>query len=224
MAEQIFGDVPALVLVMDALAFGHFHIVEKGLAERRIARNQQDRLGRDTLARHVEQDEADPALLRFLGGPHEAENPVGLVGIARPHLLPVDDIMVARILGRGREPGEVRSGVGFRIALAPADFAARDLGQIIELLFLAAVFEQRRAEHRNAEAVQGIARGDPAHLLTQHLGFGRSEEHTSELQSLMRISYAVFCLKKKKKKNKTTISIYKTITKNTEKQEHKLYE
>src|SRR3546814_7697227 len=30
----------------------------------------------------------------------------------------------------------------------------------------------------------------------------RSEEHTSELQSLMRISYAVFCLKKKKKSNK----------------------
>src|SRR3546814_4673475 len=29
---------------------------------------------------------------------------------------------------------------------------------------------------------------------------GRSEEHTSELQSLMRISYAVFCLKKKKKR------------------------
>src|SRR3546814_4024730 len=29
----------------------------------------------------------------------------------------------------------------------------------------------------------------------------RSEEHTSELQSLMRISYAVFCLKKKKSKN-----------------------
>src|SRR3546814_3131159 len=30
---------------------------------------------------------------------------------------------------------------------------------------------------------------------------GRSEEHTSELQSLMRISYAVFCLKKKKEKH-----------------------
>src|SRR3546814_6533530 len=30
----------------------------------------------------------------------------------------------------------------------------------------------------------------------------RSEEHTSELQSLMRISYAVFCLNKKKKRNK----------------------
>src|SRR3546814_1238872 len=32
----------------------------------------------------------------------------------------------------------------------------------------------------------------------------RSEEHTSELQSLMRISYAVFCLKKKKKKQHAT--------------------
>src|SRR3546814_4375167 len=42
------------------------------------------------------------------------------------------------------------------------------------------------------------------HTLAQNRG--RSEEHTSELQSLMRISYAVFCLKKKK--NKTTRSAY----------------
>src|SRR3546814_6991337 len=33
------------------------------------------------------------------------------------------------------------------------------------------------------------------------MGIVRSEEHTSELQSLMRISYAVFCLKKKKNSN-----------------------
>src|SRR3546814_2525335 len=32
----------------------------------------------------------------------------------------------------------------------------------------------------------------------EYFGLSRSEEHTSELQSLMRISYAVFCLKKKK--------------------------
>src|SRR3546814_9993981 len=38
---------------------------------------------------------------------------------------------------------------------------------------------------------------------------GRSEEHTSELQSLMRISYAVFCLNKKNKDNKHTIQIHK---------------
>src|SRR3546814_3883565 len=35
-------------------------------------------------------------------------------------------------------------------------------------------------------------------------GLMRSEEHTSELQSLMRISYAVFCLKKKKNNTKHT--------------------
>src|SRR3546814_10294164 len=35
---------------------------------------------------------------------------------------------------------------------------------------------------------------------------GRSEEHTSELQSLMRISYAVFCLKKKKKEDRTPLT------------------
>src|SRR3546814_5471277 len=43
----------------------------------------------------------------------------------------------------------------------------------------------------------------------------RSEEHTSELQSLMRISYAVFCLKKKKKKNiKTDNDNYKEMLSN----------
>src|SRR3546814_3380639 len=35
-------------------------------------------------------------------------------------------------------------------------------------------------------------------LAVDQVGGGRSEEHTSELQSLMRISYAVFCLKKKR--------------------------
>src|SRR3546814_2881842 len=38
----------------------------------------------------------------------------------------------------------------------------------------------------------------------------RSEEHTSELQSLMRISYAVFCLKKKNKKTTSHISTRQT--------------
>src|SRR3546814_941499 len=37
----------------------------------------------------------------------------------------------------------------------------------------------------------------------------RSEEHTSELQSLMRISYAVFCLKKKKNNELIQVLIYK---------------
>src|SRR3546814_7820988 len=42
----------------------------------------------------------------------------------------------------------------------------------------------------------------------------RSEEHTSELQSLMRISYAVFCLKKKKKRTHNTYKCRHTTTTN----------
>src|SRR3546814_10106073 len=48
----------------------------------------------------------------------------------------------------------------------------------------------------------GLNTGFAIHALI-HIYY-RSEEHTSELQSLMRISYAVFCLKKKKKQNKVT--------------------
>src|SRR3546814_4060328 len=40
---------------------------------------------------------------------------------------------------------------------------------------------------------------------------GRSDEHTTELQSLMRISYAVFCLKKKTTKTQPTIHNYSTL-------------
>src|SRR3546814_6630110 len=57
----------------------------------------------------------------------------------------------------------------------------------------AQILDPRLIEHVRADLVAPL---DVA------LGiFDRSEEHTSELQSLMRISYAVFCLKKKKPNN-----------------------
>src|SRR3546814_7367490 len=49
-------------------------------------------------------------------------------------------------------------------------------------------------------AVLSVSR--PIDYATSIARAGRSEEHTSELQSLMRISYAVFCLKKKKQTTK----------------------
>src|SRR3546814_8159640 len=45
----------------------------------------------------------------------------------------------------------------------------------------------------------GAISGPLGVILSVRQGWRRSEEHTSELQSLMRSSYAVFCLKKKKK-------------------------
>src|SRR3546814_8183897 len=48
----------------------------------------------------------------------------------------------------------------------------------------------------------------PLPIVLGHEGSGRSEEHTSELQSLMRISYAVFCLKKKTKNLHTILQYH----------------
>src|SRR3546814_9412370 len=68
-------------------------------------------------------------------------------------------------------------------------------------------------DNAGVEYTSHIAVGDPADTIATYAdqkqcdaivmgtrGLGRSEEHTSELQSLMRISYAVFCLKKKTNK------------------------
>src|SRR3546814_3156975 len=59
-------------------------------------------------------------------------------------------------------------------------------------------------KHDETDAVR-MARSSHQRRLTAARGADqrRSEEHTSELQSLMRISYAVFCLKKKTKKQIT---------------------
>src|SRR3546814_8735902 len=61
--------------------------------------------------------------------------------------------------------------------------------------------DHRPAGNPDRRGCRGLARPRP--------GRRRSEEHTSELQSLMRISYAVFCLKKKK------INKHKACTSNT---------
>src|SRR3546814_9707281 len=61
----------------------------------------------------------------------------------------------------------------------------------------------RRQHGRRCGGLRGGARchgsdSGPERALQEGAAVHRSEEHTSELQSLMRISYAVFCLKKKK--------------------------
>src|SRR3546814_1576637 len=97
-----------------------------------------------------------------------------------------------------------RRGIGFRSLGDPVDTTTPQ-GRFT-LQILAAVGELERAlirertvaglEHARKEGRvggnPGLAAGDPA---------TRSEEHTSEIQSLMRISSAVFCLKKKNSTN-----------------------
>src|SRR3546814_5309483 len=79
------------------------------------------------------------------------------------------------------------------------------------------LFNSRRHSCRPACRDTGSAAappGDPVHQFPEHAARQqRSEEHTSELQSLMRISYAVFCLKKKK--SEQNIRRYTTTTQDT---------
>src|SRR3546814_2906666 len=67
-----------------------------------------------------------------------------------------------------------------------------------------AALRGRLHDQAQVTAAQRVERGERAAAAL----FNRSEEHTSELQSLMRISYAVFCLKKKKKNQHTPKSTY----------------
>src|SRR3546814_8112074 len=64
------------------------------------------------------------------------------------------------------------------------------------------IFRQRLYPHRSLR--RGRQHDIERNVMTGFSITQRSEEHTSELQSLMRISYAVFCLKKKTKNNKRT--------------------
>src|SRR3546814_3457550 len=71
----------------------------------------------------------------------------------------------------------------------------------------AVIFDgEREPRHKRVPAGIGKPRSNSSALMTPRparwTSIGRSEEHTSELQSLMRISYAVFCLKKKTKTKK----------------------
>src|SRR3546814_8155385 len=77
-----------------------------------------------------------------------------------------------------------------------ADIVAVDAGPPSEALLQSL---SNRADAQQAFAMSdGEGQEGYQSVVMDEAGAARSEEHTSELQSLMRISYAVFCLKKKK--------------------------
>src|SRR3546814_3989188 len=98
-------------------------------------------------------------------------------------------------------------------AMNPASVDKEDVDQTIIDRELEIAREQIRAEGKPEAMLDKIAQGKlnkffkENTLLNQEF---RSEEHTSELQSLMRISYAVFCLKKKNMHLKQTKHTHNT--------------
>src|SRR3546814_3957048 len=83
-----------------------------------------------------------------------------------------------------------------------SQLGGRELVRVIALLLSGILTVTRCFIHRFRDPLHG-----DTHLLADpNDALCRSEEHTSELQSLMRISYAVFCLKKKNQNTPTTSS------------------
>jgi len=99
---------------------------------------------------HVDQKEADPEVLRrFRIGADERAAPVG-EGCAPDVqiLLPFDQPVRPLILAAHLQRREIGAGVGFGIAHAPANRAARDAWEMLALLLFGAGVEDGRPDHR----------------------------------------------------------------------------
>src|SRR3546814_5960978 len=96
----------------------------------------------------------------------------------------------------------------FRSIFLRIGILAEQFGELRDRKVGGRIFERARGILVDADVI-----GDIAEAVVIFGALARSEEHTSELQSLMRISYAVFCLKKTKQKTEyiipTTVQ-YKT--------------
>src|SRR3546814_9501911 len=87
--------------------------------------------------------------------------------------------------------------------------ANRNMPQSAKIAARGLAFQRLRANRNRNRARTSLLRGlafqrSRANRNSEGFGKSRSAEHTSELQSLMRISYAVFCLKKKTTINQRT--------------------
>src|SRR3546814_5295747 len=93
------------------------------------------------------------------------------------------------------------------LAPAPAAAAARDPADPAGGPVRAGLFPRQATQgepHRHGPQLARVHADHAAAATPEPAQRRRSEEHTSELQSLMRISYAVFCLKKKNKQDPNT--------------------
>ena len=92
-------------------------------------------------------------------GADEREHGVGGVRRRSPDLLTVDDEVITVPNSASRQRGEVRSGAGLAIALRPGDVAVEDRREVLLLLLVRAVDDQRRTKHVDTGAANGRRAG-----------------------------------------------------------------
>ncbi len=127
--ERRHGDLPSVVHAADDVVLGTAHVGEEDLVELGGAVDLLDRSHLDTRLLHRHEQVRDAGVLGGVGiRPGQQEDVVGLVGLGRPHLLPVDHPLVPVELCSGLEPGQVRTGVRLAETLAPGDLPLEDAG------------------------------------------------------------------------------------------------
>src|SRR3546814_8087977 len=115
--------------------------------------------------------------------------------------LPISTAGVIQV--RTRNPsqqasGELQGSYGSHDTVSGSLYLNTPLTSNLAINFAADGYDQGKGYGRNLTTGRDIHKQSYYSLRGKILWQPRSEEHTSELQSLMRISYAVFCLKKKK--------------------------
>ncbi len=166
--ERILGDVPALPFGAEAIRDGHAHVLEEHLREHRPAVHFLDRLHREAGRVHRHHHARDAEVLRRRRvGANEQDHPLRPHREAGPDLLPVHDVVVAVTDGLALERGQVAAGAGLGVAGAPLDLAAQDRADVLLLLLLRAVLDERGSDPGEPH----VAEAQHRRLHARHLFF-----------------------------------------------------
>ncbi len=113
-------DRPALARLTKDLRLRHLHVLEEDLVELSVTGDLDQRAHLDARTLHVHEQVGEAVtrvrLFPFAGEEHA---PLRDVGQRRPHLLPVDDVVIAGVLGARLQAGKVAARVRLAEALAP---------------------------------------------------------------------------------------------------------
>ena len=161
---------PAVVETADQRRVRHPGVGDEDLVEECMARHLLERTDVDTVLEHVEGEVRDALVLGHVGvGAGEQHAEVGVLAARGPHLLAVDDPLVAVLDGAGLQAGQVRTGLGLAEQLAPRLLARHDVAHVEVDLLLRAVGGDRRRGQEEAQPGRRTESAELGHfLLDQH--------------------------------------------------------
>ena len=162
--ERRVGGGPAVVQAADEGRVGHPGVGDEDLVEERVAGHLLERAHVDAVLEHVEGEVGDALVLGHVGvGPGQQHAEVGVLAARGPHLLPVDDPLVAVLDGPGLQAGEVRARLRLAEELAPGLLAGDDVPDVEVDLLLGPVGRDGRGGQEQPQpggGAQGAEFGD----------------------------------------------------------------